>query len=185
MKRILSVLSSGLLATVALSEGATDELVTSEITSDASVYDQKASTLHYWGKVHLTSPGTLDLRCEDFLIHLGAGESKLDQIVASTNVVLHLVQAGTAGRPAMTNVAYAHQAIFDGASNLVTLAKSPAGLQPRFEASDIVAEADEIIYNRATDRFELKGNHRTRFKPGKLPKGGFFAPKTNTVPTTR
>lgn len=184
MKRCLALLLPALLVVPAIGQTPEGETV-SEIFSDMSAYDQKASTLHYWGNVHLVSPGTLDLRCDDFLINLGAGESKLDQIVASTNVVLRLVQTASATQPAMTNVAYAHQAIFNGASNLVTLVKSPAGVQPRFEASDIVAEADEIVYNRATDRFELKGNHRTRFKPGKLPKGGFFAPKTNAAPTVR
>jgi lipopolysaccharide export system protein LptA len=185
MKRISVLLTCSLLAVAALGQGATDDLVTSEITSDASIYDQKANTLHYWGKVHLSSPGTLDLRCDDFRIQLGAGGGKLDQIVASTNVVLLLVQPGTGGKPATTNVAYAHQAIFDGVRNLVTLAQSPTGGQPRFEGPELVAEADVIIYDRTRDRFELKGHHRTRFKPGKLSQGGFFSPKTNAVPVTR
>ncbi len=184
MKRLFPVL----LATTALigvAQNPPDDANTSEITSTASVYDQKANQLHYWGNVHLNSPGTLELRCEDFLILLGQGGNKLDQIVATTNVVLHLIQPATAARPAMTNVAHAHQATFDGVSNIVTLAKSPGGPQPRFEGPDLVAEADVIIYNRLTDRFELKGNHRTRFKPGKLPKGGFFAPKADPAPATK
>lgn len=184
MKRFLPVLLVS-LALTGLGQNPADDANTSEITSTASVYDQKANQLHYWGNVHLKSPGTLELRCEDFLILLGQGGNKLDQIVATTNVVLHLVQPATATRPAMTNVAFAHQATFDGVSNLVTLAKSPGGPQPRFEGPDLVAEADVIIYNRQTDRFELKGNHRTRFKPGKLPKGGFFAPKSDSTPAAK
>jgi lipopolysaccharide export system protein LptA len=184
MKRIAALLLATLAGSDLWSQAATDDLVTSEITSDASVYDQKANSLHYWGRVHLNSPGTLDLRCEDFQIQLSTG-NKLDQIVASTNVVLLLVQPATAGRPALTNTAFAHQAIFDGTSNLVTLAKSPAGVQPRFEGPDLVAEADVIIYNRSSERFELKGNHRTRFKPGKLPKGGFFAPNNAASPAAK
>lgn len=184
MKRLPALLLLGLLRQVACAQAATDDLVTSEITSAASVYDQQANRLHYWGGVHLNSPGTLDLRCEDFRIQLGTG-NKLDQIVATTNVVLLLVQPGQAGRAAVTNVAYAHQAIFDGTSNLVTLAKSPAGAQPRFEGPDLVAEADVIIYNRGSERFELRGNHRTRFKPGKLPQGGFLAPKSDGPAATK
>lgn len=184
MKRFLPVLLVT-LALTGLGQNPADDANTSEITSTASVYDQKANQLHYWGNVHLKSPGTLELRCEDFLILLGEGGSKLDQIVATTNVVLHLVQPATATRPAMTNVAYAHQATFDGVSNIVTLAKSPGGPQPRFEGPDLVAEADMIIYNRMTDRFKLVGYQRTRFKPGKLPKGGFFAPKADPAPATK
>jgi hypothetical protein len=67
----------------------------------------------------------------------------------------------------------------------VTLAKSPTGVQPRFEGPDLVAEADVIIYNRSNERFELKGNHRTRFKPGKLSKGGFFAPNNAASPAAK
>lgn len=164
---------------VSLAQNPADDTVISTITADDSVYDQKAATLHYWGNVHLDSPGTLDLRCEDFLIQMGSTNSRPDQITATTNVVLRLTQPGPAGKPGVTNVAYAFQAVFHSASNTVTLVKSPAGVQPRFEYAGVVSEADVIRYNRATDRVEFSGNYRARFKPGQLPSGSFFAPKTN------
>lgn len=185
MKQFLRLLLLPTFGLALLGQVTPDEQPVSEIFSEESVYDQKANTLHYWGNVRLNSPGTLNLQCEDFLIQLGAGGNKLNQITATTNVVLHLVQPGASGRPSITNVAYAHQAIFDGVSNTVTLAMSPSGVRPRFESGDLVSEAEEIHYNRSTERLKLKGKQLTRFKPGKLPKGGFFAPNSSATPAAK
>lgn len=185
MKRLLRTLVPALLCLAAYGQDAPDGEAPSEIFSDESVYDQKSNVLHYWGNVRLNSPGTLNLTCEDFLVQLGAGGSRLNQITATTNVVLHLIQPGAHGRPAVTNVAYAHRAIFDGISNTVTLAMSPDGVRPRFESGDLVSEAEEITYNRVTERLKLKGRQLTRFKPGNLPKGGFFGPKPEAAPASQ
>lgn len=168
------------LATAALAQ-TTDEGV---IDAEHFVFEQRAGVLHYWDNVVLNYPGVLQLTCTDLEIRLTGEGGKLDRITATTNVVMQIVQGAAPGKPGVTNFAYAHQAIFDGVSNIVRLGTSPQGVRPRVEGPEGTSTADVIVYDRANDRFNFSGHVQMKFKPGKLPQGGLFSPRTN-APATR
>lgn len=154
------------------------------IDADNFVFEQRAGVLHYWDNVVLKYPGVLDLTCTDLEVRLTGEGGKLDRIIATTNVVIHIVQGAGPDKPGVTNIAYAHQAIFDGVSNVVRLGMSPTGVQPRVEGPEGTSIADQIVYDRTNDRFNFSGHVKMRFKPGKLPQGGLFSPRTN-APVTK
>lgn len=182
MRRLLSALTMAATAGILLAQDSQPD--TTDITADTSVYDQKANLLQYWGNVHLVSPGMLDLTCEYFEVQVGSTGGAPRQITATTNVVMHIVQAGGSGGSVVTNIAYAHQVVFDGSSNVVRLLKSPAGVQPRVEMPEGTANADEIVYDRTSERFHFIGRHQMRLKPGKLQQSPLFKPRTNAPART-
>ncbi|HAB18900.1 MAG TPA: hypothetical protein DCE44_20965, partial [Verrucomicrobiales bacterium] len=147
------------------------------IDSETFLYDQKGGILHYQGNVQLRYPGAFDLDCADLEIRLQSGGSKLDRIIASTNVVMTMVQAPTTNaanlllKPGATNRAYAALAVYNGTNNTVTLTGSPQFGQPWVEAAEGSFKADVITFDRANDRFMGTGNFRMIVKPGALPKG--------------
>jgi len=146
------------------------------VNSESFEYDQRAGVLHYWENVQLRYPGVLDLDCADLEILLQSGGSKLDRIVARTNVVITIVQAPSTNAASLlikagaTNRAYAAEAVFNGVDNTVTLAGSPGTGQPRVESAEGVFKADVIVFDRAKDKFSGKGNIRMTVRPDALPK---------------
>jgi lipopolysaccharide export system protein LptA len=146
------------------------------VNSGSFEYDQKAGVLHYWENVELRYPGVLDLDCADLEIRLQSGGSKLDRILARTNVVITIIQAPSTNGTSLlikagaTNRAYAAEAVFNGVDNTVTLAGSAATGQPRVESAEGVFKADVIVFDRAKDKFSGKGNIRMTVRPDALQK---------------
>jgi lipopolysaccharide export system protein LptA len=178
LRRVFSTLIATLVVTAA-EPPATD----GTIDSDSFLYDQKAGVFHYQGHVRLRYPGVFDLDCADLQIRLLPDTNKLDRIVASTNVVMTMVQAPSTNtadlllKPGSTNRAYAALAVYNGTNNTVTLTGSSEFGQPWVEAAEGSFKADVITYDRANDRFLGTGNFRMVVKPSALPNGGPLAPR--------
>lgn len=164
---------------------------TGTLSGDQGTFDPKTSSAHVSGNVHLIQPGVLDLRCEDFIFRQStnaAGKGKIDQIIATTNVVMLMIQAppanrtGTAPLPT-TNRAVAFRAVFDGTENTVKLTGSPETGSPRYETQGGVVTAPILTYDRVTGRFKGEQGFLLTFKANLLKDSSFFSPRTNSPAT--
>ncbi len=125
--------------------------------------DRKSGQWHFWDKVHLFVPGTLELWCEDLVVIQrtdAKGKRITDRIVARTNVVL-VTTASTPGlsnpnesKTGETNRATAFQALFDAAQGTIELTGEENGPQPKIESKDYTLRGNRFVFDRANGRFK-------------------------------
>lgn len=152
-----------------------------DLTGDQGTYEQKTGNGHVWGNVHLVQPGVLDLHCDDFVFRQATnsvGKRSVDQIIATTNVVLLTIQ------PPSTNRAFAFQAVFNGTDNSVKLTGSPESGSPRYETPEGVITANTLTYDRVTGGFKGEQGFRLTLKASALRNSPLFGSKTN-LPASR
>ncbi len=154
-----------------------------DLTGDQGTYEQKTGSGHVWGNVHLVQPGVLDLRCDDFVFQQGTnslGKRVVDQIIATTNVVLLTIQPASGGQLFSTNRALAFQAVFNGNNNTVRLTGSPETGQPRYETPEGVITAAILTYDRISGGFKGEQGFHLSLKASVLRNSSLFGPRTNS-----
>ena len=174
MKR-LSAVSLLLLLSLIPSAPRAEEAVMPDGTLDAAhgVIENKNGRWHFWETVHLVYPGVLDLTCEDMQVAQAAdadGKSRLNQITATTNVVMAIVLPPSTNKitqvvkPGGLAHAKAFQAVFNGTDNTVTLIGSESTGLPTVVTSDGTISGPKLVFDRAEGRFSGTNGFHMTFK---------------------
>jgi hypothetical protein len=186
---ILSLASSAYLAqALETEEIGLDEMAIQSVMSEI----ERGGGLHHWGAVHVSIPGVMEMTCNDLVASPDPDTRKVNRAVATTNVVISLTQVLSTNAPAIApsgggksagekTMLYAHQAVFDGVNNTITLLGTEGGAQPKVVQGPFISMADRFVYNRATRRFDGISNVLTRIKLGTNQLGGLLGPKPKAV----
>jgi len=136
-----------------------------DIHADSADFDGNGHTVTYHGNVRVNNPDT-KLTCAQLVADLTESGGRPTHIVAETNVVID----STDDKGQTTHVT-SDKAVYDynvqnGVTNeTVTLTGNP---QPQVENAQGTMVADVIIWNRASNGYQFKGNYHmvSRQNPG-------------------
>jgi lipopolysaccharide transport protein LptA len=134
------------------------------ITADGWEFDLRDGVFHYWGNVHVDAPGLMELTCEDLVAVMPEEGGRMDQLVATTNVVILVIRPPN--RPGDEPVqirATGQRAVYTATNQVVTLTG-----EPRLESMHGVATGERILYNMDTGKVRVLGNVRSRLNPDAL-----------------
>jgi lipopolysaccharide export system protein LptA len=149
------------------------------IDSDRQDIDWNGRTVTWSGNVHASEPG-LNLTCALLTADLPQSGGRLSHIVAETNVVID-----TTDKKGQTTQGTGDKAVYiynvqNGVTNeTITLTALAGNPQPQVENAQGTVAADVIIWDRASNGYQFKGNYHMVSR-----KTFGVAVDTNSPPTT-
>jgi hypothetical protein len=167
------------LAVVQAAETPSTDIV---ITSGAGgEFDLGTGLVHYRKDVRVVDPTGFVLTCEDLLANLPSDQSRMQSIVATTNVVIEITRPPSKPGEAPFKVkATSDKAVYTATNDLITLEGNARVEFPQ----GILASDEPILYERTTGSVRSTGRWKTTLKPGALKQPGLLSPKPTNPPAT-
>lgn len=140
--------------------------VETHITSKAVEFDLKTRTAVYSGNVRVDDP-RVSLTCELLTARLPASGTRVDSIVAETNVVMLIPEKGTTNRATADKAVYLFSVRAGVTNEILELTGSPA-----IETPQGTMTGTKITWDRGRDNLSAENSHMI-YKPA----------ATNAAPT--
>lgn len=169
MKRLFSLLFTGasLLAVFAADPGrqaASDPNRDIIIDADQFEYEARLNVATYSGHVRVNDP-QMEMQCDFLKVKLPPSGGTVQEILAEGHVVLLNKQDQTRATGA--------KAVYAAATDLVELTGNPV-----LETLQGVLTGDVVVFDRAKDRLQARGNVKMKLKPELLKRPNLLAPKS-------
>lgn len=155
--------------------------VETHIKSQSSQIDLKTRTMVYIGNVRLNDP-RLDMTCELLTARLPASGTRVDSIIAETNVVMLVLDKGTTNRATADKAVYIFSVKAGVTNEILELTGSPA-----IETPQVIMTGTKITWDRGRDNIFAENQHmiyksQTNAAPGEISTN---AVSTNGAPETK